>query len=185
MGHPALARIAQPRSRAICGTTASSSHGHADLEACVAGRQRRSARMARRLRRCAGAPRIRASLAVLDLPAVVIDCDIDSGIVSELMKRVDAGLRLIAPEARQTPASCAAPSAPTPAPSARPACPCSSTSRRAPTCCAAVRTPPTRRLPMPDSPRRCSNCARSRKPFRASRRCRTCASAPAPATCTR
>jgi len=48
-------------------------------------------------------PSLRASLAVLDLPAVVIDCDIDEGLVDELIRRVDAGLRQIAPEARQTP----------------------------------------------------------------------------------
>ncbi|MDM0076247.1 ROK family protein [Variovorax sp. J2P1-59] len=76
--------------------------GHADLEACV---QSGSAEVREWLDDCVDAlvPSIRASLAVLDLPAVVIDCDIDNGIVSELMKRVDAGLRLIAPEARQTP----------------------------------------------------------------------------------
>jgi len=48
-------------------------------------------------------PSLRASLAVLDLPAVVIDCDIDNGLVDELLRRVDVGLRQIAPEARQTP----------------------------------------------------------------------------------
>jgi predicted NBD/HSP70 family sugar kinase len=76
--------------------------GHADLEACV---QSGRAEVREWLDDCVDAlvPSIRASLAVLDLPAVVIDCDIDSGIVDELMKRVEAGLRLIAPEARQTP----------------------------------------------------------------------------------
>jgi len=48
-------------------------------------------------------PSVRASLAVLDLPAVVIDSDIDSGLIDELMTRIDTGLRQIAPEARQTP----------------------------------------------------------------------------------
>ncbi|MBB3181572.1 putative NBD/HSP70 family sugar kinase [Variovorax sp. Sphag1AA] len=48
-------------------------------------------------------PSLRASLAVLDLPAVVIDCDIDDGLIDKLVRRVDAGLREIAPEARQTP----------------------------------------------------------------------------------
>jgi predicted NBD/HSP70 family sugar kinase len=48
-------------------------------------------------------PSLRASLAVLDLPTVVIDCDIDSGLIDELMARIDTGLRQIAPEARQTP----------------------------------------------------------------------------------
>jgi predicted NBD/HSP70 family sugar kinase len=75
---------------------------HADLAACV---QSGRAEVREWLDDCVDAlvPSIRASLAVLDLPAVVIDCDIDSGIVDELMKRVDAGLRQIAPEARQNP----------------------------------------------------------------------------------
>jgi predicted NBD/HSP70 family sugar kinase len=76
--------------------------GHADLEACV-----KSSRPEVRewIDDCIDAlvPSTRASLAVLDLPVVVIDCDIDSGLIDELMKRLDAGLRAIAPEARQTP----------------------------------------------------------------------------------
>jgi len=48
-------------------------------------------------------PSLRASLAVLDLPAVVIDCDIDNGLIDDLIARIDTGLRHIAPEARQTP----------------------------------------------------------------------------------
>ena len=48
-------------------------------------------------------PSLRASLAVLDLPAVVIDCDIDNGLIDDLIARIDTGLRQIAPEARQTP----------------------------------------------------------------------------------
>lgn len=75
---------------------------HADLEALVkAGRPE----VREWLDDCVDAlvPALRASLAVLDLPALVIDCDIDGGLLAELMKRVDAGLRLIAPEARQTP----------------------------------------------------------------------------------
>jgi predicted NBD/HSP70 family sugar kinase len=77
-------------------------HGHADLQACVAADR---PEVREWLDDCVDAlvPSIRASLAVLDLPAVVIDCDIDGGLVGELMKRVDAGLRAIAPEARQTP----------------------------------------------------------------------------------
>lgn len=76
--------------------------GNGDLEACVkAGR----AELNDWLDDCVDAlvPSIRATLAVLDLPVVVIDCDIDGGLVGELLRRVDAGLRLIAPEARQTP----------------------------------------------------------------------------------
>jgi predicted NBD/HSP70 family sugar kinase len=76
--------------------------GHADLEACV-----KSGNPAVRewLDDCVDAlvPSVRASLAVLDLPAVVIDSDIDSGLIDELMTRIDTGLRQIAPEARQTP----------------------------------------------------------------------------------
>jgi predicted NBD/HSP70 family sugar kinase len=48
-------------------------------------------------------PAVRASLAVLDLPAVVIDADIDGGLLPDLMQRLDAGLRAIAPESRQSP----------------------------------------------------------------------------------
>jgi predicted NBD/HSP70 family sugar kinase len=76
--------------------------GHADLEACVkAGR----AEVREWLDDCVDAlvPSLRASLAVLDLPAVVIDCDVDNGLIDELIKRLDDGLRQIAPEARQTP----------------------------------------------------------------------------------
>jgi predicted NBD/HSP70 family sugar kinase len=76
--------------------------GHADLEACV-----KSGRSEVRewLDDCIDAlvPSTRASLAVLDLPVVVIDCDIDSGLIDLLMKRLEEGLRAIAPEARQTP----------------------------------------------------------------------------------
>lgn len=76
--------------------------GHAELEACVqAGR----AEVQEWLDDCIDAlvPSTRASLAVLDLPVVVIDCDIDSGLIDRLMQALDAGLRAIAPEARQTP----------------------------------------------------------------------------------
>ncbi|GAA4345624.1 ROK family protein [Variovorax defluvii] len=75
---------------------------HDDLESCIeAGRPE----VREWLDDCVDAlvPSLRAALAVLDLPAVVIDCDIDSGLIDELIRRVDAGLRQIAPEARQTP----------------------------------------------------------------------------------
>lgn len=48
-------------------------------------------------------PTIRASLAILDLPAVVIDCDIDAGLIQRLLERTASGLAAIAPEARQLP----------------------------------------------------------------------------------
>ena len=75
---------------------------HDDLEAHVKSARREVAEW---IDDCVDAlvPALRASLAVLDLPAVVIDCDIDEGLVDELIQRVDAGLRHIAPEARQTP----------------------------------------------------------------------------------
>ncbi|RZL90365.1 MAG: ROK family protein [Variovorax sp.] len=75
---------------------------HDDLEACIksGGREVREW-----MDDCVDAlvPSLRAALAVLDVPAVVIDCDIDNGLIDELIRRVDAGLRQIAPEARQTP----------------------------------------------------------------------------------
>jgi predicted NBD/HSP70 family sugar kinase len=77
-------------------------HDHAGLEACVqAGRPE----VTEWLEDCIDAlvPSTRASLAVLDLPVVVIDCDIDSGLIDQLMQGLDRGLRAIAPEARQTP----------------------------------------------------------------------------------
>jgi predicted NBD/HSP70 family sugar kinase len=48
-------------------------------------------------------PALRAALAVLDLPAVVIDADIDGGLIADLTQALQAGLRGIAPESRQTP----------------------------------------------------------------------------------
>ncbi|MDA7415746.1 ROK family protein [Xenophilus arseniciresistens] len=77
-------------------------HNQAELAACVtSGRPE----VKEWLDDCVEAlvPSLRASLAVLDLPAVVIDCDIDDGLVAELIRRTDEGLRRIAPEARQTP----------------------------------------------------------------------------------
>ncbi len=75
---------------------------HADLEAAMKARR---PEVLEWLDDCVDAlvPTLRATLAVLDLPAVVIDSDIDSGLIAELMARVDRGLRDIAPEARQTP----------------------------------------------------------------------------------
>ncbi|MDM0053977.1 ROK family protein [Variovorax sp. J22R115] len=75
---------------------------HDDLEACIESGRREVGEW---MDDCVDAlvPSLRAALAVLDLPAVVIDCDIDNGLIDELIRRVDAGLRQIAPEARQTP----------------------------------------------------------------------------------
>lgn len=76
--------------------------GNAQLEAVVAAG---GPAVAEWLDDCIDAfvPSLRAALAVLDLPAVVIDCDIDGGLIDQLLARTDAGLRAIAPEARQTP----------------------------------------------------------------------------------
>ena len=76
--------------------------GHADLQACI---QTHRPEVREWVDDCLDAlvPSLRASLAVLDLPAVVIDCDIDGGLVAELIARVEAGLHDIAPEARQVP----------------------------------------------------------------------------------
>ncbi|MDP9901394.1 ROK family transcriptional regulator [Variovorax ginsengisoli] len=76
--------------------------GHADLERAVHAHR---SEVREWLDDCVDAlvPSVRAALAVLDVPAVVIDCDIDAGLVAELMQRLDIGLRDIAPEARQTP----------------------------------------------------------------------------------
>jgi len=76
--------------------------GHADLERAV---HTHRGEVREWLDDCVDAlvPSVRAALAVLDLPAVVVDCDIDAGLVAELMQRLDSGLRDIAPEARQTP----------------------------------------------------------------------------------
>ena len=77
-------------------------HGNAQLEAIVAAG---GPAVTEWLDDCVNAfvPSLRAALAVLDLPAVVIDCDIDGGLIDALIQRTDAGLRAIAPEARHTP----------------------------------------------------------------------------------
>ena len=48
-------------------------------------------------------PAVRAAFAVLDVPHCVIDADIDGGLIAQLMQRLDAGLREIAPESSDTP----------------------------------------------------------------------------------
>jgi predicted NBD/HSP70 family sugar kinase len=49
------------------------------------------------------APALRATLCVLDVPMVVIDSDIDGGLLDALVKRLSATLAANAPEARGTP----------------------------------------------------------------------------------
>ena len=49
------------------------------------------------------APTVRAMLCVTDAPVVVIDADIDAGLIDTVMKRLRAALALGAPEARGTP----------------------------------------------------------------------------------
>ncbi|WP_232519360.1 ROK family transcriptional regulator [Caballeronia insecticola] len=49
------------------------------------------------------APALRATLCVLDVPMVVIDSDIDGGLLDKLVKRLAATLAANAPEARGTP----------------------------------------------------------------------------------
>ena len=48
-------------------------------------------------------PALRAALTVLDLPAVVIDCDFDEGLIDRLMSATGRGLAEITPEARRAP----------------------------------------------------------------------------------
>ncbi|MBO9644794.1 MAG: ROK family protein [Pseudacidovorax sp.] len=48
-------------------------------------------------------PAVRAAIAVLDVSAVVIDCDIDGGLIQTLLRKTEQGLRDIAPESRQVP----------------------------------------------------------------------------------
>jgi predicted NBD/HSP70 family sugar kinase len=49
------------------------------------------------------APALRATLCVLDVPMVVIDADIDGGLLDRLVKRLSTTLTANAPEARGTP----------------------------------------------------------------------------------
>lgn len=48
-------------------------------------------------------PSLRAALTILDVPAVIIDCDIDGGLIDRLLTATARGLAEIAPEARQAP----------------------------------------------------------------------------------
>jgi predicted NBD/HSP70 family sugar kinase len=49
------------------------------------------------------APSLRAALCVLDLPAVVLDADVDAGLIDTLMQRLRVAVAATAPEARGTP----------------------------------------------------------------------------------
>ncbi|AOJ72753.1 MULTISPECIES: ROK family protein [Burkholderia] len=75
----------------------------ADLEACIA---RGAKAVDEWIDDCvdALAPALRAALAVLESPVVVLDADIDAGLIGTLIARLHAALAALAPEARGTPA---------------------------------------------------------------------------------
>lgn len=91
--------IALRRHLRYCGETVD---GRADLEACIA---RRHPAVEEWLDDCvdALAPALRAALCVLDLPAVVLDADVDGGLIDTLMQRLRVAVAATAPEARGTP----------------------------------------------------------------------------------
>ncbi|WP_277189131.1 ROK family transcriptional regulator [Caballeronia sp. BR00000012568055] len=74
-----------------------------DLQACI---ERRLPAVDEWIDDCieALAPALRATLCVLDVPMVVIDADIDAGLLDPLVKRLAATMAANAPEARGTPA---------------------------------------------------------------------------------
>ncbi|AGK50106.1 ROK family protein [Burkholderia thailandensis MSMB121] len=82
-----------------CGETVET---RADLEACVA---RGAKAVGEWIDDCvdALAPALRATLAVLDSPVVVLDADTDAGLIDTLIARLHAALAALAPEARGTP----------------------------------------------------------------------------------
>ncbi|BAO92432.1 ROK family transcriptional regulator [Caballeronia cordobensis] len=73
-----------------------------DLQACI---ERRLPAVDEWIDDCieALAPALRATLCVLDVPMVVIDSDIDGGLLDKLVKRLSTTLAANAPEARGTP----------------------------------------------------------------------------------
>lgn len=75
----------------------------ADIEACIA---RGHPAVEEWLDDCidALAPALRAALCVLDVPAVVLDADVDAGLIDTLMQRLRVAVAATAPEARGTPA---------------------------------------------------------------------------------
>ena len=92
--------IALRRHLRYCGETV---ENRADLEALIA---RGHPAIEEWLDDCvdALAPALRASLCVLDLPVVVLDADVDAGLIDTLMERLRAAVAAMAPEARGTPA---------------------------------------------------------------------------------
>ncbi|MCP3711194.1 ROK family transcriptional regulator [Paraburkholderia sp. CNPSo 3274] len=83
-----------------CGETIDS---RADLEACIA---RGHPGVQEWLDDCvdALAPSLRSAFCVLDVPAVVLDADVDAGLIDTLMQRLRLAVAATAPEARGTPA---------------------------------------------------------------------------------
>ncbi|MCG5072038.1 ROK family transcriptional regulator [Paraburkholderia tagetis] len=75
----------------------------ADIEACIA---RGHPAVGEWLDDCidALAPALRSALCVLDVPAVVLDADVDAGLIDTLMQRLRVAVAATAPEARGTPA---------------------------------------------------------------------------------
>lgn len=75
----------------------------ADIEACIA---RGHPAVEEWLEDCidALAPALRSALCVLDVPAVVLDADVDAGLIDTLMQRLRVAVAATAPEARGTPA---------------------------------------------------------------------------------
>ena len=94
MGHFALARHLR-----YCGEVADT---RAELEACIT---RGIPAVDAWIDDCidALAPAVRAMLCVTAAPVVVVDADIDAGLIDTVMKRLQAALVLCAPEARGTP----------------------------------------------------------------------------------
>ncbi|MBN3813010.1 ROK family transcriptional regulator, partial [Paraburkholderia sp. Ac-20347] len=88
--------IALRRHLQYCGETVDS---RADLEACIA---RQHPAVEEWLDDCidALAPALRAALCVLDVPAVVLDADVDAGLIDTLMQRLRVAVAATAPEAR-------------------------------------------------------------------------------------
>ncbi|HTH62119.1 MAG TPA: ROK family transcriptional regulator [Paraburkholderia sp.] len=91
--------IALQRHLRYCGESVDS---RADLEAFIANRH---PAVDEWLDDCvdALAPALRAALCVLDLPAVVLDADVDGGLLDTLMQRLRIAVAATAPEARGTP----------------------------------------------------------------------------------
>jgi predicted NBD/HSP70 family sugar kinase len=50
------------------------------------------------------APALHATLCVVDVPAIVLDADVDSGLLDTLLERLQIAMRATVPEARSVPA---------------------------------------------------------------------------------